>query len=69
MNVPSGKPPAPEHPPPGPLNMTALQRVERAARRLRSAEAQVDDLRLALDQEIRRANEITKGALRPPGRR
>jgi hypothetical protein len=67
MNVPSGKPPAPEHSPPGPVNMTDLQRVERAARRLRSAEAQVDDLRLALNQEIHRASEMTNGPLRPPG--
>jgi hypothetical protein len=54
-NASPGKSPAPEHPPSGPVNTTALQRIERAARRLRSAEVQVDDLRRALAQEIRRA--------------
>ncbi len=37
----------------------ALRLVERRARRLRSAEAQVADLRLALDQEIARAIDTT----------
>ncbi len=39
--------------------MATLQSIERAARRLRSAEAQVEDLRLALQQEIGRAIETT----------
>ena len=39
--------------------MTTLQSIERVARRLRSAEAQVEDLRLALEQEIARAIEMT----------
>ncbi len=39
--------------------MSTLQSIERAARRLRSAEAQVKDLRVALEQEIGRAIETT----------
>ena len=39
--------------------MTTLRSIERAARRLRSAEAQVADLRVALEQEIWRAIDMT----------
>lgn len=39
--------------------MTTLKNIERAARRLRSAEALVGDLRLALKQEIELAIDTT----------
>jgi hypothetical protein len=42
---------------------SALKLVERQARRLRSAEAQVADLRLALDQEIAIAIDTTPATL------
>jgi hypothetical protein len=41
----------------------ALRLVERRARRLRAAEAKVQDLRLALDQEIAMAIDITYATL------
>lgn len=41
----------------------ALKLVERQARRLRSAEAHVEDLRLALDQEIAVAIDTTRATL------
>jgi hypothetical protein len=41
----------------------ALKLVERQARRLRSAEARVEDLRLALDQEIAIAIDTIGGTL------
>jgi len=59
MNVPPCKPPAAEHL----LNMTPLQRVESAARRLRSAEAQVADWRLASPlQSVERAERRLRSA-------
>jgi hypothetical protein len=61
MNALLRKPPAPEHP----LNMTPLQSIERAARRLRSAEALVADRRLALDHEIQRAIGTAVARLQP----
>jgi len=60
-SAPLRKPPVTEHL----LNMTPLQRVESAARRLRSAEAQVADRRLALDHEIQFAIGIAVSRLRP----
>jgi hypothetical protein len=41
----------------------ALKLVERQARRLRAAEAKVQDLRLALDQEIAMAIDTTRATL------
>jgi hypothetical protein len=45
--------------------MTPLQSIERATRRLRSAEALVADRRLALDQEIQRAIGTAVARLQP----